>query len=78
MLTPQQAYQVFKKKFPDAKTKEGFDYGDFYVFSASIPGDYVWNDYKIDKQTGELKEFAQSEYYSLSDEVMEKVKDFRV
>lgn len=73
MITQKEAYSIFRKKFPEAKYISGYDYGDFYVFSPTHPGDFVWEDYKMDKVSGKIEKFSELEYLSLPEEIISNV-----
>lgn len=73
MITQKEAYSIFRKKFPDAGYISGYDYVDFYVLSPTHTGDFVWEDYKIDKVSGIIEEFSELEYLSLPEEIINNV-----
>lgn len=56
MITPNDAYSIFKKNVKEKiVTNVIVDWGDIYTISNAISGDFVSNDYSIDKTTGEIK-----------------------
>jgi len=56
MITPNEAYNIFKKNVKEKiVTNVVVDWGDIYTISNVIPGDFVTNDYSINKTTGEIK-----------------------
>ena len=56
MLTAKQAYEIFKKRFPNAETETIFDWGDFITCSQYADGGVHDDEWKIDRKTGELVE----------------------
>ena len=56
MVTPREAFDLFKKKFPKARTESVCDCGNFYTVGMSIDGDTSSDVYTIDKKTGTIKE----------------------
>lgn len=56
MITPNDAYSIFKKNVKEKiVTNVVVDWGDIYTISNAISGDFVSNDYSINKTTGEIK-----------------------
>lgn len=64
MLSPKEAYSLCKKKFPETERTDIADFREFYTFTPAIKGDMVDEDYKVDKETGEIKLFEFDEYMS--------------
>ncbi len=81
MLTPKEAYDLCKKKFPDTTRTDIADFGEFYTFTPAIKGDMVDEDYKVNKETGEIEPFWFDEYASFmqkqDDDYTPKVYDFK-
>ena len=64
MLTPKEAYLKFlefKKDSPAESIGEWYD-GKSYIISNAKDGDYVDDDYLIDKNTGKIRELGFDEY----------------
>ena len=60
MITPKEAYDLFKKEFPrtEAETITD-DYGSgYYIISNCIEGDMVDDSYAIDKNTGRIHQIT--------------------
>ena len=62
MITYKEAYEIFKKKFPNTKATEVFDFGDCFCISDAVSGDMVDADYSIDKHTGKIEELSFFEF----------------
>lgn len=62
MITYKEAYELFKRKFPNTKADTIFDFVDCFCISDAVNGDMVDADYSIDKQTGEIKELSFFEF----------------
>ena len=62
MLTVNEAYRLFKDKFPDAKTDVIYDWGEYYTCGRFASGDMVDDEWVIDKRTGKIRERDFLEY----------------
>ena len=62
MMSPKEAYDIFLKRFPDARTDHIADWGEFYACSACASNDMVDDYWKIDKATGEITFWDYAEY----------------
>jgi len=57
MISPNEAYNIFKKNVKEKiVTNVVVDWGDIYTISNTMQGDFVTDDYSINKTTGEFKE----------------------
>ena len=65
MITPKEAWLIFKKKFPDTPADSISDFGNYYLCSNGAAGDMIDDDWIIDKKTGELRELDFIEYMDL-------------
>ena len=55
MLSPQEAYEAFKKKKPNTMAEKVSEFESVYLISDCRNGDLVDDDYTIDKNSGEVK-----------------------
>ena len=66
MITPEEAYNIIKQRYPDNALKTVTEFETCYsVPYAIVENDMVDTDYKVDKETGEVSMLWFDEYIEL-------------
>lgn len=65
MITPKEAYDLFKDQYPKAYVPLISDFGDYYMVNIAGSDE----DYKIDKKTGAISEMSFLEYMAKIKEI---------
>lgn len=79
MLSILEAYELFKKKFPEAKGETIHDWGEYYTCNMYIDGDTADDEYTIDKKTGDIKKRDFLEYMDAVSKVsLDDIKAYKI